>query len=58
MKSKVCQDCGLDIQLIRFGRNNFKWVTNVRNKASWHCGNDPAFPVKSHRPAARERETV
>jgi hypothetical protein len=57
MKSKVCQDCGLDIKLIRFGNNNFKWVANVRNKTSWHCGDDPAFPVKSHRPGVATMNT-
>ena len=31
--------------------DSFKWVTDAkRAKTRWKCGDDPAFPVRSHAP--------
>jgi len=47
----VCARCGAPITLRRISKNSdtFRWFSSDKGD-SWHCGNDPDFPVRSHRP--------
>lgn len=45
-----CHYCGAHIFLVAHGLH-YKWQTNpAKADASWHCGIDPAFPVRGHAP--------
>jgi hypothetical protein len=52
---KKCKDCGAKIYLARVGLH-YKWLTNPRKRDSWHCGNDPDFPVRSHAPETARKD--
>lgn len=43
-------ECGAAICLVQTGARTYKWLTDPRDKQSWRCGSDPAFPVRSHAP--------
>jgi hypothetical protein len=47
--TETCARCGATIYLVGSG-NHFKWVTNPGKADTWHCGNDPDFPVRTHAP--------
>lgn len=47
MTESTCNYCGASIYLTPFGFH-YKWTTDKKDK--WKCGNDPAFPVRTHAP--------
>lgn len=49
--SEICKYCGREIKLAPFGKH-YKWVGEV--SGDWHCGSDPAFPVRGHEPVSGE----
>jgi len=47
-----CMNCGRRIYLVPTpSGKSAKWVTNPDRADTWHCGNDPEFPVRSHAPS-------
>jgi hypothetical protein len=52
VKVSDCRSCGATIYLIPSGKH-YKWVTDPKRALSWHCGDDPGFPVKAHEPTER-----
>lgn len=50
----TCAGCGARIHFIKAKSGAYKWVTDIK-KETWRCGNDPAFPVRSHAPATEEK---
>lgn len=45
-----CAECGEAITLVGISKTRFRWMTDPDSASSWHCGDDPRFPVKSHNP--------
>jgi ssDNA-binding Zn-finger/Zn-ribbon topoisomerase 1 len=50
VEAEKCFRCGRTIVLVPSG-GHYKWVDNAAKANSWHCGNDPRYPLQSHRPA-------
>lgn len=48
---ETCEYCGKDIRLIPFGEH-YKWAAAGLD---WKCGNDPAFPVRAHKPKGAKK---
>lgn len=56
-KTGVCATCAAPIELrpVSKASEDFRWYASS-NVNSWHCGSDPAYPVRTHAPAVVERE--
>jgi hypothetical protein len=50
-RRSTCARCGFRITFVPSTEfTSGKWLSNPRRPASWHCGTDPAFPVRGHVP--------
>jgi len=51
MLSSECTRCHKTIHLVVApSGDSGKWVTSTQHPETWHCGNDPEFPVLAHQP--------
>jgi hypothetical protein len=51
-KRSTCRRCGKPIFLVAVPQSKtdqHRWIVGNR-LANWHCGSDPAFPVRTHEP--------
>lgn len=55
----TCHQCRATIVLVPYGDGiapaGGHWRTNPDRPSTWHCGNDPAFPVRAHSPMRTEQ---
>lgn len=56
LETDVCRHCGARIHLVKTGVERHKWLTDPDKPTRWRCGNDPAFPVRSHSPRVQKGE--